>query len=135
MGTWEPDGRQTIEVAPAATFQVGFPLDGTTNTEALLEQEQGVVLLPGQGFGRREKNARPGYLEAAQLDKFSQGCLTIDVEMPLELFQDGLHVPRATESTVEILAEAHRIHPPQILPMEAAGKFPQDALEEEAVRR
>jgi hypothetical protein len=55
--------------------------------------------------------------------------------MPLELFENGLHVPHAAERPVEILAEAHRIHPPQILPAEAAGKFPQDALEEEAVRR
>jgi hypothetical protein len=44
-------------------------------------------------------------------------------------------VTRATECLVEILAEAHRVLFPQILPAEAAGQFPQDAFKEEAVRR
>jgi hypothetical protein len=38
----------------------------------------------------------------------------------MELFEDGLHVTRAAEGAVEVLAEAHRVLIPQILPAEAA---------------
>jgi hypothetical protein len=101
----------------------------------LLEQEQGGVLLPGQLFRPGKMNARPGYFKAAPLDHFSQVRLSINVEMPSELFQDGLHVSQATESTVEILTEADRIPSPQILPAETAGQFQYDALQEKAIRR
>jgi hypothetical protein len=58
----------------------------------LLEQDQGGVFLPGQLFRRGEKHAVPGDLKAAAFDEFSQGRLSIDIEMPMELFVDGLQL-------------------------------------------
>ena len=98
MGIWEPDGRKTEEVAPAATFQVCFPPDGPTGMVGLLEQEQGGVFLPGQFFRRGKLNAIPGDLKAAPFDEFVQGRLAINIEMPMELLVDGLQVTRPVES-------------------------------------
>jgi hypothetical protein len=65
-------------------------------------------------------NAIPCDHKAAPFDKFVQGRLSIDIEMPMELFVNGLHVTRAVEGRVEVLAEAHRVMIVQILPAEAA---------------
>ena len=107
--TRKPEGRQTVEDAPAATFQVCFPLDGPADTEGLLEQEQGGVFIPSQFFRRGELNTIPGNHKAAPFDEFIQGRLAIDIEMPMKLLVDGLHVTRPVEGRVEVLAEAHRV--------------------------
>jgi hypothetical protein len=133
MGIWEPDGRQTEEIAPAATFEVCFAPDGPAGMEGLLEQEQGGVFLPGQFFRRGELNAIPGDDKTAPFNEFIQGRLAIDVEMPVKLLVDGLQVTRPVESRVEILAEADRVITAQILPAEAIRQFPQDAFEEETI--
>ena len=41
---------------------------------------------------RREKHAIPGDLKAASFNKFKQGCLAINIEMPMELSEDGLQL-------------------------------------------
>ena len=105
----KPEGRQTIEDTPSTTFEICFPLDGPAGMEGLLEQEQGGVFLPSQVFRWGELNTIPGDHKAAPFDEFIQGRLAIDIEMPMELLVDGLHMTRPVEGRVEILAEAHRV--------------------------
>jgi hypothetical protein len=80
------------EDTPAATFQVLFPSDGPAGMIGLLEQDQVGVFLPGQLFRRGEKHAIPGDLKAAAFDEFRQAGFTINIEMPMELFVDGLQL-------------------------------------------
>ena len=104
----KPERRQTVEEAPAATFDVGFPLDGPAGMESLLEQEQGGEFLPSQVFRGEELNTIPLNHKAATFEKFIQSRLGIDIEMPMELLVDGLQVTRADEGPVEVLAGAQR---------------------------
>ena len=101
--------------------------------ESLLEQEQGGVFLPSQVFRGGELNTIPFNHKTALFDKFIQGRLAIEIEMPMELFVDGLHVTRPDEGPIETLAGAQRVFFRQILPAEAAGQFPQNAFQEEAI--
>jgi hypothetical protein len=71
--------------------------------------------------------------KATAFDELVQGRVSINVEMPVELLVDGLHIPRPVEGTVEALTEAHRVFALQILPAKATRQFPQDAFEKDTI--